>query len=101
MCIRDRATEQYTVQVYSIINSQGWNWKYSAVHKQEIDLHMGHMSTFWSGYLASCQSHSVLRTINISNANQIKLIINKTKLQWNRSVNILKIETKWKYYKYL
>ena len=32
--------------------------------EQEIDLHLGHMLTSWSRHLASCQSHSDLRTSN-------------------------------------
>ena len=39
--------------------------------EQEMDLHMGHMSTSLSGDLASCQSPSDLRTSNMSYANQI------------------------------
>ena len=39
--------------------------------EHEIDLHIGHMLTYWIGHLASCQSHSDLRTSNILYANQI------------------------------
>ena len=42
--------------------------------EQEIDLHMGHMSTSWSEHLASCQFPSDLRTSNMLYANQIKTI---------------------------
>ena len=55
--------------------------QYSAVHKmlssskQEIDLHVEHMSTIWSGHLTSCQSLSDLLTSNMFYANQIKIII--------------------------
>ena len=45
----------------------------------EIDLHMGHMSTSWSGHLTSCQTSSDLRTSNMLYANQIKIITKKAK----------------------
>ena len=51
----------------------------SCSSEQEIDLNMDHMSTFWSGHLAGCQSPSDLRTRNMLYANQIKIMINKTK----------------------
>ena len=51
----------------------------SSSSEKEIDFHMGHMSTFWSGDLVSCQSPSDPRTSNILYANQIKIIVNKTK----------------------
>ena len=34
----------------------------SSSYEEEIDLNMGHMLTSLSGHLASCQSHSDLRT---------------------------------------
>ena len=34
----------------------------SSSSELEIDLHMGHMLTSWSGHLASCQSNFDLRT---------------------------------------
>ena len=37
----------------------------------EIDLHMGHMSSSWSGHLTSCQTSSDLRTSNMLYENQI------------------------------
>ena len=43
----------------------------SSSSEQEIDLHMGHRLTFWSGHSASCQSHSDLRMSNMFYANQI------------------------------
>ena len=51
----------------------------NVVFEQDIDLHMCHMSTSWSGDLTSCQSNSDLRSSNMLYANQIKIIINKTK----------------------
>ena len=39
--------------------------------QKEIDLHMGHMLTSLSVHLASCQSHSDLRTSSMLYANQI------------------------------
>ena len=44
----------------------------SSSYEEEIDLNMGHMLTFLSGHLASCQSTSDLHT---SNMNQIIMII--------------------------
>ena len=51
----------------------------SSSSEKEIDLHMSHMSTSWSGHLDSCQSNSDLRTSNLLYANQIKIITNKGK----------------------
>ena len=42
--------------------------------KQEIDLHIGHMSTSWSGHLASYQSYSDLCTSNMLYAKHFKII---------------------------
>ena len=41
--------------------------------KEEIDLHIGHISTSWRRHLASCQSNSDLRTSNMLYANQPKI----------------------------
>ena len=43
----------------------------SSSSEEDIGLHMGHVLTFLSGHLASCQSHSDLRTSNLLYANQI------------------------------
>ena len=43
-------------------------------YEQEMDLHMGqmgHMSTYQSGDMASCQCHSDFRTSNMLYVNQI------------------------------
>ena len=46
----------------------------SSSSEQEIDVHMWHMSTCWSGDLVSCQYPSDLHTSNMLYANQSKLI---------------------------
>ena len=68
--------------------------------EKEIDLNMGHMLTFLSGHLASCQSPSDLRTI--------VTCFMQTKLKWwlikrnNNEIDFLiflKLTTNWKCYK--
>ena len=46
----------------------------SSSSEQEIDFHMCHLSTFWSGDLVSCQYPSDLHTGNMLYADQSKII---------------------------